>query len=75
MRYFKTNEDEFLYFKWDGEKLWFRGDLRTGQWLTDSTLTLETLNQYYVKFPDETGTFEPGDPFFAYETDENWNRL
>lgn len=76
MRYFKTNWDNWLYFKWDEETqtMWYSGspddDERWRADTDDTAYTPETLNLTWDGVP-----IKETDQMFCYETDENWNRL
>lgn len=75
MRYFRTNDPEFLWFVWDGKEMWYTGsdpEKPLEYWSNDHDGDVhnpDTLNDH------DLGTHNETDPLFAYETDENWNRL
>lgn len=76
MRYFTTEAKDFLFWRLDEETgvMQYTGHPESGVWETylegEAGSTPETLNT--DGFGDE---IPEGNPMFAFETDENWNRL
>lgn len=76
MRYFTTNSQGYLYWKFDEETqtMHYTSHPESGVWDTylpdEVGGTPDTLNL------DGFGAeIEEDSPLFAFETDENWNRL
>lgn len=75
MRYFRTNDD-YLWYKWDGETLYFTAGLEYNQWEADDpTNGPHNINSPVNKVGGEVINYLPGDALYAYETDSEWNRL
>lgn len=75
-RYFTTNSEGYLYWIWDDQT---KEMLYTSDY---PTVPLGEWNKYgsSVEDPSEIndsvlGDFQEDNPMYAYETDENWNRL
>lgn len=69
MRYFTTEREGFLYFLDNGKGDIWSADSPDGPW--------DEYAQYEPGGLQDAlnGAFEPGEGFYAYETDEDWNRL
>lgn len=69
-RHFATNAPGLLYYKWNGNAMFYTSFPQADEsWIYELGGTPENLNHYYY------GVYDSSDPRYAYETDENWNRL